>query len=93
MLQTSQLGLRVLDPFPELHQSLAPRRKLRLEGTREAPQGRQSALAFAQFLLAAAVGDATVGKRAPFLRQTDDPGIAKLGRALERRYVSVLKPK
>lgn len=68
LLQIAQLGLGVFDSLPEVGQSLAIRRQLGLQATREPPERGQSALALVQLLIAPAVGDAAVGERAAFLR-------------------------
>lgn len=70
-LQITKLRLGVLDSLPEFSECLASWRQLALQAPGQPTQSGQPSLAFAQLLLASAVGDPAVGERATFLRETD----------------------
>ena len=79
-LKIAEFRFRVLHALQELDEGLASGRQLALQAAGQPTKGGQSTLAFAQLLLAAAVGNAAVGQRATFLRQTDRWRVAEFRR-------------
>jgi len=68
-LQIAQLDLNVVNPLPELGQTLAFRWQLSFQAARQPPKSCQLALPLAQFLLASAIGNPAVGQGSTFLRE------------------------